>query len=224
MAKNTTAAREDYLKAIHQLGEAGGGGRVSTSAVAERLRVRDPSVTAMLKRLAADGLVDYQPRHGAHLTASGHAASMRVLRRHRLLETFLVEMIGLDWSEVHEEAEVLEHHHSDRIVDAIDWALGHPNEDPHGRPIPDANGVVRTRDLQPLIELPVGTWATIREVRTQDPAHLNRLKELGLVPGARCEMVERREVEDILRLQVGGREVLTGSEGIAGVQIERDHD
>ena len=222
MAKTTTAAREDYLKAIHQLAETRGGGRVSTSALAERLSVRDPSVTAMLKRLAADGLVDYEPRHGALLTESGRAASMRVLRRHRLLETFLVEMLGLDWSEVHDEAEVLEHHLSDRIVGAIDWALGYPTEDPHGRPIPDADGVVRTRKLQPLLDLPVGSSATIREVRTEEPARLDRLQELGIVPGTRCEMVERRELEDIMRLHVGGREVLTGSEGIIGVQIERD--
>ncbi len=218
----TTAAREDYLKAIYQLAEAGGHRRVSTSALAERLSVRDPSVTAMLKRLAADRLVAYQPRRGAELTDAGRVATMRVLRRHRLLETFLVDMLGLDWSEVHDEAEVLEHHLSDRIVAAIDRALGHPTEDPHGRPIPDADGALQARALQPLLNLPVGATATIREVRTEGSAHLNRWKELGLVPGARCKMVERRELEDVMRLEVEGSEVLTGSEGIAGVQIERD--
>ena len=222
MAKTTTAAREDYLKAIYHLAAASGGERVSTSALAERLGVRDPSVTAMLKRLAQGELVDYEPRQGVTLTEEGRLATMRVVRRHRLLEAFLVEMLNLDWSEVHAEAEVLEHHLSDRIVDAIDHALGHPIEDPHGHPIPDAEGRLRTRELQPLTALPVGDSATVREVHTNDSALLLRWKEFGLVPGARCEMLEHREVEDVLRLRVSGREVLTGSSGIAGVRIEKD--
>ena len=131
-------------------------------------------------------------------------------------------MLNLDWSEVHAEAEILEHHLSDRIVDAIDHALGHPIEDPHGHPIPDAEGRLRDRPLAPLGELPAGASATVREVHTADTAQLNRWKELGLVPGARCEMLERQELEDVMRLRVSGREVLTGSAGIVGVQIERD--
>jgi len=222
MAKSTTAAREDYLKAIYHLSTEGNEARVSTSALAERLGFRDPSVTAMLKRLAAAGLVDYEPRQGATLTEDGRLASMRVMRRHRLLETFLVDMLDLDWSEVHEEAEVLEHHLSDRMVDAIDHALGHPIEDPHGHPIPDAQGRLRERALEPLSALPVGVSATVRELDTEDAAHLNRWREFGLVPGARCSMLERREFEDVMRLRVSGREVLTGTEGIVGVQIERD--
>ncbi|MHC4954451.1 MAG: metal-dependent transcriptional regulator [Planctomycetota bacterium] len=219
---NPTAAREDYLKAIHSLSEDLEAGRVSTSSLAVRLGVRDPSVTSMLKRLAATGLVDYEPRNGAVLTEAGRLQTMRVIRRHRLLETFLVEMLDLDWSEVHEEAEVLEHHLSERIVDAIDHALGHPTDDPHGRPIPDALGHIPVRALEPLAELPAGASATVRELRSEDTAHLNRWKEFGLVPGARCEMLERREVEDVMRLRVNGREVLTGTEGVTGVEIERD--
>ncbi|MHC4409712.1 MAG: metal-dependent transcriptional regulator [Planctomycetota bacterium] len=147
-----SSAREDYLKAIYHLTE--GGERVSTSALAERLSVRDPSVSAMLKRLAAAGLVDYEPRQGALLTEEGRISTMRVVRRHRLLESFLVEILDLDWSEVHEEAEVLEHHLSERIVDAMDHVLGHPFEDPHGHPIPDNDGRIRTRELEPLAVLP----------------------------------------------------------------------
>jgi len=222
MAKTTTAAREDYLKSIYHLSTEQDGERVSTSALAERLRVRDPSVSAMLKRLSQSDLVDYEPRQGAKLTEKGLLLTMRVVRRHRLLEAFLVEMLNLDWSEVHAEAEVLEHHLSDRIVDAIDYALGHPNEDPHGHPIPDAEGRLRERDLQSLTALPVGDSATVREVHTDDSARLNRWKELGLVPGARCEMLEHREIEDVMRLRVSGREILTGSAGIFGVRIEKD--
>jgi len=215
-----TSAREDYLKAIFHLSRHGG--RVGTSALAERLGVRDPSVSAMLKRLAADGLVDYEPRQGALLTDRGRLATMRVVRRHRLLETFLVEVLALDWSEVHAEAEVLEHHLSDRIVDAMDHVLGHPFEDPHGHPIPDSEGRIRTRELARLETLPVGATATVRELRTDDPGRLVRWKELGLVPGARCAMLERHRLEDVMRVRVGGDELTTGTEGVEGVFVEQD--
>ncbi|MHC4939624.1 MAG: metal-dependent transcriptional regulator [Planctomycetota bacterium] len=215
-----SSAREDYLKAIYHLTE--GGERVSTSALAERLGVRDPSVTAMLKRLAASGLVDYEPRQGALLTEEGRISTMRVVRRHRLLETFLVEILDLDWSEVHEEAEVLEHHLSERIVDAMDHVLGHPFEDPHGHPIPDSDGTIRTRELVTLGGLPAGAIATVRELRSDEPERLVRWKELGLVPGARCKMLERRELEDVMRLDVNGEEFLSGSEGVDGVFVERE--
>ena len=215
-----TAAREDYLKAILHLTE--NGERVTTSAIALRIGVRDPSVSAMLKRLAADGLVDYEPRHGALLTEAGRVMSMRVVRRHRLLETFLVEILNLDWSEVHEEAEVLEHHLSDRIVDAMDHALGHPFEDPHGHPIPDDEGHIRPRSLEPLARLPIEGTATVRELRSDEPERLIRWKELGLVPGARCKMLERHDAEDVMRLRVDGTELVTGTEGVDGVFVKRD--
>jgi DtxR family Mn-dependent transcriptional regulator len=215
-----SSAKEDYLKAVFHLTQPGE--RVTTSAIAERLGVRDPSVTAMLKRLAADGLVDYEPRQGALLTDEGRRACMRVVRRHRLLETFLVEILDLDWSEVHEEAEVLEHHLSERIVDAMDHVLGHPFEDPHGHPIPDSEGKIRKRDLEELAALPVGAVATVRELRTDEPERLVRWKQLGLVPGARCKMLDRRALEDVMRLRVSGEELLSGSEGVEGVFVEVD--
>ena len=186
-----SSAREDYLKAIFHLGLEGT--RATTSALAERLGVRDPSVSAMLKRLAADGLVHHIPRNGATLTDAGHRACLQVIRRHRLLETFLVEILGLDWSEVHDEAEVLEHHLSERIVDAMDHVLGHPGEDPHGRPIPDADGGLPVRDLLPLAEMREGERGTVREVRAEEAGRLQRWKQLGLVPGTRLHMRRRQE-------------------------------
>jgi len=215
-----SSAREDYLKAIFHLGLEGT--RVTTSALADRLGVRDPSVSAMLKRLAAHGLVNYVPRSGAALTDTGRVACMRVVRRHRLLETFLVEILGLDWSEVHDEAEVLEHHLSDRFVDAMDHVLAHPGEDPHGHPIPDAAGEMPARALEPLENLPIGATATVRELRSDEPERLVRWKELRVVPGARAEMLERLELEDVMRLRVNGAEVLSGTEGLVGVFVERD--
>jgi len=123
---------------------------------------------------------------------------------------------------VHEEAEVLEHHLSERIVDAMDHVLGHPFEDPHGHPIPDNDGRIRTRELEPLALLAEEAIATVRELRSDEPERLVRWKQLGLVPGARCKMLERRDLEDVMRLHVSGDEFLTGTEGVAGVYVERD--
>jgi len=214
-----TSAQEDYLKAIFRLGR--GSDRVSTAALASALGVRKPSVTAMMKRLSAEGLVDYSSRQGVTLTEAGRLATMRVVRRHRLLELFLVEGLGLDWSEVHAEAEVLEHHLSERLVTAIDRWLGHPSEDPHGHPIPDAEGNLREHDVVPLLALASGEHGRVRELRARDGDRLQRWKELGLVPGAACRMGGKQEMEDVMHIDVGGRRIVTGSEGIEGVFVER---
>jgi DtxR family Mn-dependent transcriptional regulator len=214
-----TSAKEDYLKAIFTLGA--GDRRVHTTELALHLGVRKPSVTAMVKRLAEAGWVDYSPRCGVRLTEDGRLATMQVVRRHRLLERFLVEVLDLDWSEVHAEAEVLEHHLSERMVDAIDGVLGHPREDPHGHPIPDALGRLRERTLTPLGTLGTGERGTVREVRTDGAERLQRWKELGLVPGASVRMGERLELEDVMHVEIGGETIVTGSEGVDGVYVER---
>ena len=213
-----TSAREDYLKAIFHL--AGGDRRVHTTEIALELGVRKPSVTSMVKRLAEQRLVDHSPRRGVRLTEDGLKATMRVVRRHRLLEAFLVEVLGLDWSEVHEEAEVLEHHLSERIVEAMDYVLGHPSEDPHGHPIPDAEGNLRLRELTALAELQAGEQATVRELRSNEAERLQRWKELGLVPGAACRMADRRELEDVMQIEVGGKTLVIGRGGVEGVFVE----
>jgi DtxR family Mn-dependent transcriptional regulator len=214
-----SSASEDYLKAIFHLGR--DGGKVHTTGLARQLGVSKPSVTSMLKRLAEKGLVDYSPGRGATLTEEGRIATMRVVRRHRLLETFLVEMLHLDWSEVHEEAEVLEHDLSPRMVDAIDRVLGHPSEDPHGHPIPDAEGRLRVRELLPLEMLGAGERGTVREVRAAEAARLQRWKELGLVPGAAVAMEAKQDLEDVMHVRIGDRELATGTEGVHGVFVER---
>jgi len=215
-----TSAEEDYLKAIFALG--GRGRRVQTTELARHLGVRKPSVTSMLKRLSGGGMVDYSPRQGAQLLEPGRLATMRVLRRHRLIETFLVEVLHLDWSEVHVEAEVLEHHLSDRMVAAIDEVLDQPGEDPHGRPIPDSDGGLRVRDLVPLAALGEGERGTVREVRAGEAGRLQRWKELGLVPGARLHMRQRQELEDVMHIGTDAETVITGSEGVEGVFVEKD--
>jgi len=212
-------SRQNYLKALLQLGV---GSAVSVSALARHLRVSAPSVTNMLARLAEERLVELGSRGAARLTAAGERAASLVLRRHRLLETFLERVLDLDWSEVHEDAEELEHHVSDRVVDALDRFMGRPSEDPHGHPIPDRHGRLARRALTPLAALPVGSRARVREVRGgEDGARLRRWKRSGLVPGAHVRMLESHPDEGVFTLEIGGRRLVSGREGLEGVMIER---
>jgi DtxR family Mn-dependent transcriptional regulator len=211
-------SQQDYLKALYVLGPGGEG--VSTSQLATRLGVSAPSVTNMLGRLAGERLVSHAPHAGARLTARGRKQALEMVRRHRILETFLVRVLGLDWSEVHEDAEVLEHHISDRVLEAIDRLVGHPEEDPHGHPIPDRRGRLMRRRLAPIAEVPVGRRATVREIRDADGRRMARWKEVGLVPGALVRVVEVRPLEDVFVIEVQGRRMVTGSEGLDGVMVE----
>jgi DtxR family Mn-dependent transcriptional regulator len=216
--KAASRARQDYIKALYALG----GDRmvVSTSSVAARVEVSAPSATNMLRRLARDGLAVLAPGKGARLSATGRRVALQMVRRHRILETFLVRILGLDWSVVHEDAEVLEHHISERVLEAVDRICGHPHEDPHGHPIPDRRGRLRTRHLRPLATLAVGARATVREIRDADGRRLARWKQAGLVPGARVRVREVRTLEDVFDLEVGRHRLLTGSEGLEGVMVE----
>jgi DtxR family Mn-dependent transcriptional regulator len=212
-------SRQDYLKALYVL--APEGERAPTSRLAQHLSVSAPSVTAMLGRLAAEGLVLHAPRAGAKLTAAGRRQALQMVRRHRILETFLVRVLGLDWSVVHADAEVLEHHISDRVLEAIDRLMDHPSEDPHGHPIPDANGRLAERSLTPLAELPAGARATVREIRDTDTRRMSRWKEVGLVPGAAVKVRDVRALDDVFEIDVDGRRFVTGSEGLDGVLVQR---
>src|SRR6266478_6166512 len=163
MSEKPTPAVQDYLKAIHSLG--GTEGTVSPVDIAERLEVRAPSVTGMLKRLAEAGWIEYEAGRGARLTEQGVAEARRVIRRHRLVELFLTRVLGLDWSEVDAEAEALEHAISPRLEAAIAAHLGEPVEDPHGHPIPTREGELERRNLQPLSKFLPGQRVVIREVK-----------------------------------------------------------
>ncbi len=211
-------SRQDYLKALYALDRHDE--PVPTSHLAARLGVSAPSVTNMLTRLAAERLVRHAPRAGARLTARGRREALEMVRRHRILETFLVNVLGLDWSEVHADAEVLEHHISPRVLEAIDRLVGHPHEDPHGHPIPDREGRMRRRALLPLAGLARGRRAVVREIRDADGGRMARWKSAGLVPGARVRMREVRPLDDVFELEVGRRRLVTGSEGLEGVMVE----
>ena len=214
-----TRSKQDYLKALYEL--APGGETVPTSRLAARLDVSAPSVTNMLGRLAAERLVAHTPRAGARLTAAGRRRALEMVRRHRILETFLVKVLGFDWSEVHDDAEVLEHHVSDRVLQAMHRLAGHPDEDPHGHPIPDRLGRVRRRALLPLTALGDGESARIGEIRATDARRMTRWKQVGLVPGERVRMREARPDDHLFELEVRGRRVVIGAQGLEGLLVER---
>jgi DtxR family transcriptional regulator, Mn-dependent transcriptional regulator len=213
-----TRSKQDYLKALYALDQ--GDAPVPTSRLAKQLGVSAPSVTNMLARLAEEQLVKHTPRAGARLSARGRREALEMVRRHRILETFLVQVLGLDWTEVHADAEVLEHAISPRVLDAIDRLVGHPHEDPHGHPIPDREGRMRRRALMPLTGLARGSRAVVREIRDADGRRMARWKAAGLVPGARVWMRDVRAMDDVFELDVSGRRLVTGSEGLEGVMIE----
>lgn len=187
MAKRAVSrAAEDYLKAILQLES---NGAATTSAIAERLGVSQPSVTHMAKKLAADGLAVWVPYRGVTLTGPGRLIALEVLRHHRLLERYLSDALGLPLDEVHAEADRLEHVLSEELEACIDAALGHPTHDPHGDPIPDPQLRLDTSERRPLSELPPGERTTVAAVPGWDAELLRYLAELALVPGASVEVL-----------------------------------
>jgi DtxR family Mn-dependent transcriptional regulator len=216
--RTDSRARQDYVKALYVLG--GATDVVPTSALAAELGVSTPSATIMLRRLRDARLVALVPGTGARLSAPGRELALELIRRHRILETFLVNVLGLDWSEVHADAEVLEHHVSDRVLDAIDRLVGHPTEDPHGHPIPDRAGRVRARRLSPLVDLGAGQRGTVREIPDDDPARMQQWSADGLVPGATLRVLAVREVDGLHELEVRGRTVVAARRGLEGVLVE----
>jgi DtxR family Mn-dependent transcriptional regulator len=186
-----TQAVEDYLKAVFMLGAAGE--VVTTSAVARRLGVAVPSASAMVKRLSQQGLLEHEPYGEVRLTGDGERRALRVVRRHRLVETFLNQVLGMPWDEVHDEAEQLEHVISERLEARIAALLGDPDRDPHGDPIPPIEGVHQERERHhpPLAGTAAGTRVRVERVAHQEPEALRYLADLGVVPGT--ELVVREE-------------------------------
>lgn len=181
---------EDYLKVIYQL-ERETDGRVKTASIADRLDVSAPSVSSMLKKLAGEGLVDYEEYRGVTLTSTGEAVALEVIRHHRLLEAFLSNQLDYDWSEVHEEADRLEHHISQRFADRIAELLDHPTIDPHGDPIPGSElNTTGEESFTSLTDFDEGDTIRVERVRDQDPEILTYLADRGITPGTRVELIE----------------------------------
>jgi DtxR family Mn-dependent transcriptional regulator len=193
---------EDYLKSI-LLEEQGHAERVGTGQIAARLGLSPGTVTAMLKALAEGGLVSYEPYSGVRLTPSGRQLATHVLRRHRLLELFLVEVLGLDWAEVHEEAEQLEHAVSERLIQRMDEMLGFPAVDPHGDPIPPAGGALAENEHASLVSCPLDQALLVARVRDQSADFLQLVHRRGLRPGQEVRVLHRDEAADTVDLELG---------------------
>ncbi|HSJ25682.1 MAG TPA: metal-dependent transcriptional regulator [Longimicrobiales bacterium] len=214
----TTPAVEDYLKAIYQLSEAGE--PVSTSSIAERLSVAPGSVTGMLKRLSEAGLVEHTRYYGARLTERGAENAVRTIRRHRVLELFLVDVLGYTWDRVHDEAERLEHVVTDELIDRMAHVLGSPTADPHGAPIPETGAEFREERYPCLAEMRPGEQAILRQVPDEDAAALRYLGELGLKPGVELEVTEVAPFNGPIHVLINGRKQVLGQDIARHVQVE----
>jgi len=196
-----TSTVEDYLKHILHEEQHAPGRRVPTGQIASALRVTPGTATSMMKTLAEAGLVEYEPYAGVRLTEAGARLAAHVLRRHRLIELFLVRVLGMSWSEVHEEAEILEHAVSDRLIERMDEMLGRPEVDPHGDPIPSAEGKLPgVRDYPSLVGCPMGAAVTLVRVTDQRSDFLHMLESHGLVPGRRLVVATRDELADTVEV------------------------
>jgi DtxR family Mn-dependent transcriptional regulator len=216
--KKTTSV-QDHLKALYHLGV--GGQVVTTNELAAWLDVAPPSATAMLKRLAADGLVEHSPYHGARLTEAGEAAALKVVRRHRLTETFLRQVVGVPWDEVHSEAEILEHAISDRLEDRIDALLGHPTRDCHGDPIPPKRGRHHEVIDTPLDRVPVGAHVRVERISDRDPSVLRTAATRRIGLGTELVVTRRDEPNGPTTVAVGQRRhrLPAGMAGAIGVTV-----
>ncbi len=202
---------ENYLKAIHHAQSALPPGErlVPMGHVATTLGVTPGTATTMIKALAEANLAEYEPYSGVRLTAAGERLAGLVLRRHRLVELFLVQVMGMSWAEVHDDAEQLEHVVSERLIERIDEMLGRPTHDPHGDPIPTAEGAIATREMDNLLTCPIATPLRVTRITDQDPAFLRFVENNDLKPGQSVEVESRDAAADAVRLAGGGRRPIT---------------
>ena len=202
---------ENYLKAIHQGQSALAVDQrlVPMGQVASALGVTPGTATTMVKALAESGLAEYEPYSGVRLTAAGEKLAGLVLRRHRLVEAFLVQVMGMSWAEVHDEAEHLEHVVSERLIERIDEMLGRPTQDPHGDPIPTAEGTITPRHLESLLTCPIDTPLRVTRIADQDPAFLRFIEKHGLKPGQSIEVEARDAAADSVKLRGPSRASIT---------------
>ena len=202
--RGRSRAVEDYLKAIRHLQRQGSA--VSTSALAQELERSPASVTNMVKNLAERGLVDHEPYYGVRLSAEGEREALRIIRRHRVIEAYLIERLGYSWDRVHAEAERLEHAASEELIERMAGALGHPELDPHGSPIPTREGRLDERRFPALTQLKAGTRAVVREVSDSDEERLRYLADLELYPGTELVVLEHEPFGGSIRIEAAGVE------------------
>lgn len=212
---------EDYIKQIYLLEEKTAQVEIPMGQIAGALGVVPGTATTMVKALADAGLIDYAPRVGVRLTDPGRKLALHVLRRHRLIEQFLVEVLGFDWSEVHEEAEQLEHVVSDLLLDRMDQYLGHPTEDPHGDPIPSAEGKLSAGSIHSLADCDLDTELMVERIRDQDTEFLNYIASAGLNPGAKLKVTSRSRSAESVQIELGSGEPLSLGMGAAAKVMVR---
>lgn len=213
---------ENYLKSIHLAEAALPGDRtlVPMGQLAASLGVTPGTATTMVKALADSGLAHYEPYAGVKLTPAGEKLASMVLRRHRLIELFLVKVLGMSWAEVHDEAEHLEHAVSDRLIDRIDEMLGRPTVDPHGDPIPTAEGLIAPTEASTLLACPAGVAMQVSRVVDQDAQFLNFVEASGLMPGEKIVVESRDEIADRVSLRHGnGRLTTVGTRAAAKILV-----
>lgn len=213
---------ENYLKAILQLTIARGAESVSTGQLASAVQVSPGTVTSMLKTLAESGLAAYKPYEGVQLTKAGRTLALRMLRRHRLLELFLVKTLNLTWDQVHSEAENMEHAVSDMLIDRIDDYLGHPETDPHGDPIPTAEGQMRGTESNavPLSTCDTKCKVRIARVTNQEPDFLRYLADSGLNLGSTITVESNSAAAGIVTARVGRKQVSLGHPAAEQLLVE----
>jgi DtxR family transcriptional regulator, Mn-dependent transcriptional regulator len=215
-----TSTVENYLKAILVRSE-GRDSAVSTGSIAEALGVTPGTITTMVKSLAAQGLVEHQPREGVRLTRAGRAHAMAVVRKHRLVETFLVRVLKMDWKEVHEEAEALEHAISDRVLLRMDAILGHPGSDPHGDPIPAAEASLLDKGTGvTLATCALAKPFRVDRIADQSGPFLEFIQRTGLMPGARVRVRERDRASGVVRCELGKGEAALGLPEAAKIEVK----
>lgn len=196
---------ENYIKTIYALNETSESGTVSTGSIADKLNVSPGTVTSMLKTLNESGLANYAPYEGVSLTDAGNALALRVIRRHRLIESFLVDTLKLNWDEVHDEAENLEHAVSDFLVDRMDQFLGHPETDPHGAPIPKRDGTMLRQQMLSLAEMKEGQMFRLGQVTDQSPDFLKFVTSTGLSIGKVGRLLSRNDEAGTVSIEIGGK-------------------
>ena len=192
---------EDYLKTIYDLER--GEQPATTNEIALRLAISPASVSGMMRRLADQGLITHEPYRGVRLTEDGRRAALRTLRRHRILECYLTEVLGYPWDRVHDEAEQLEHAASEELIERMADALGDPVQDPHGAPIPSREGVVEETTRRSLADAAAGERVRVRMVMDDDGERLRYLAELGIRPGSIIRLLDRAPFDGPITLWVG---------------------
>lgn len=219
-AEDYTAPVEDYLKTIYEIERVTGA--AATTDIATRLAVAPASVSGMIRRLSGQGLLEHEKYRGVRLTEEGRRVALGTIRRHRIIELYLVEKLGFSWDRVHDEAEQLEHAASDELIDRMAASLGEPTVDPHGAPIPTREGEIDEGDNVPLTDLRPGEVGRIVRVSDDDPALLRYLDELGLTPGAVVTVRDVAPFAGPITLRVdGGRERTVGRPVAHVLGVER---